>query len=99
MWIVTDSKSNIVAQVEPTKGIRNLGYQLKQLGLMADYKQLVGLGTYRRILNEKGEVQYNVVKLPYVPVAMRKKGGGVLFQPIDITPADAENSDKDAVGH
>lgn len=95
MWIVTDRNANPVAQIEPTRGNNNLSYQLIQLGLMKHRDQLKGLGQYRHIEDERGEKVYFVVKLPYVPVKMRKAGRGVLLKPLDLTPRGEEGYDDD----
>ena len=84
MWIITDTKGDIVGQVEPSRGHMNLGYQLISLGVMQEHKQLQGLGTFRQIVDEKGNTLYHVAKIPYIPKGLRSKGSGALFKPLDV---------------
>jgi hypothetical protein len=92
MWIITDVEGMPVGEVKPSKGNNNLVYQLRGIGLIAQGDQFVGVGTFRQIKDASGNLKYNVVKMPYIPVSMRNKPRGVLYKAVDVTPGNADTS-------
>lgn len=91
MWIITDVEGMPVGEVKPSKGNNNLVFQLKELGLVTQGDQFVGVGTFRQIRDASGSLKFNVVKMPYIPVAMRNKPRGVLYKAVDVTPGTEDN--------